>query len=59
MVPCPLPIKTERGSWDIGAKSLGTERSSRSDLSEKIQNSKKKSLEVLMRLKGLKTKSNV
>ena len=55
MVPNKLGLQKERGSWEVGKHV--SEKAIKSELSEKIESSKKKSMEVLMRLKGLKPKS--
>ena len=57
MVPIKVEVRKDRGSWEVGTSHLECGKNKKSDLSEKIANSKRKSLEVLMRLKGLKSKS--
>jgi hypothetical protein len=54
-----LELISKRESWDYNQKGLTTDRSKKNlMLSEKIEHSKKKSLEILERLKNFKPHSH-
>jgi hypothetical protein len=54
-----IELISKRESWDCHSKGLTTDRSKKNlMLSEKIEHSKKKSMEILERLKNLKPHSH-
>jgi hypothetical protein len=57
MLPLRSLLKDDRNSWEVGTKNDTAEKIKKKLLNDKIEKSKKKSLEVLMRLKAMKLRT--
>jgi len=57
MLPHRSLLKNDRSSWEVGAKNNTVDKIKKKLLSDKIESSKKKSMEVLMKLKAIRLKT--